>query len=109
MGREHATLFCINKFFNFIEIVHPTGYFLLELALINARGNTPFLGFIVTMTLLFSASDVSQLDDLDELEVYLNTESNPQSGSEITSYSFEAIMFHCNVMIHLCIQNKIMS
>ena len=58
------------------------------------------------MILLFSASDVSQLDDLDELEMYLNTESNPHSGSEITSYSFEANMFLYNIMNHGCIQNK---
>ena len=89
--------------------MHPAGDFLLELPLIAALGGAFVLmwsWFCYLRTKIFSASDVSQLDDLDELEVYLNTESNPQSGSEITSYSFEVNVFHCNIMNHGCIHYK---
>ncbi len=33
------------------------------------------------------------MEDLDELEVYLNTESTAPTGSQITSYTFEVSSF----------------
>ena len=88
-----AYTFLYQQNFKFQQNCPPFRRFPVWVDTITAGGNTSFVllwpWFYCLTTKIFSASDVSQLDDLDELEVYLNTESNPQSGSEITSCSFE--------------------